>query len=296
MLTDHAFRRPRGLAAPLACLLFSACSSNEVADAIGAGAGGSASTQGGASGASGASAGSGGEGAEPSAFVGGGCDDSAFFCEDFEGLSLGDAEASNGWLPQGLASIDSEAAEGERSLRLQPAGGAVARIVLDGIEPPNNDFYGRVRVRVAEYPSAPNFAHYVFVEVVGSGSAERLRPVGGQLIQSVGLNMWGPGADGGPTGDWTNWQPSAPTRDDVWECVEWHMAADGPRMDVWIDERFQPDLSSDGNPNNPSVPLVFPQFETIWFGFWLFQGGTVPAQFDVRLDDIVLSSERVGCD
>lgn len=262
-----------------------------------AGAVGQAGSTVGMGGASPAGAGGGAAGVAGSGpLVGSGCNDSAIFCEDFESLAVGTAQASNGWSPEGNVTIDTEAIRGERSLRLQPNGGQFARIVLNDFAPPGNGFFGRMYVHVDQYPTAPNFAHYVLVEVTGTGSSERTRPVGGQLIQSEGLNMWGPGSDGGATGDWTNWQPSSPTRDGVWECVEWRMDDANDRMDVWIDEVFQADLSSDGNPNNPGAQFVFPQFNSIWFGWWVFQGGTVPAQFDVHLDDIVLSSERIGCD
>ncbi len=235
--------------------------------------------------------------ADPADFPGTGCGPAAFFCEDFEQLALGAAQASGGWRPEGNVSVDGQAGQGQRSLRLQPAGGQFARIVIDGFAPPQNSFFGRLRVNVAQYPTAPNYAHYVLVEATGGGSSERVRPVGGQLINEAGnLNMWGPGSDGGPTGDWTNWQPTSPTRDGVWECVEFRLDDASSRIDIWVDEEPQPDLTSTGNPNNPGAPFVFPEFNAIWFGWWVFQGGTQPGQFDVRLDDIVLSTERIGCD
>ena len=43
------------------------------------------------------------------------------------------------------------------------------------------------------------------------------------------------------------------------------------------------------------VDFVFPTFQRIWFGWWLYQGAPTPNQFDLWLDDIALSSTRLGC-
>jgi hypothetical protein len=44
--------------------------------------------------------------------------------------------------------------------------------------------------------------------------------------------------------------------------------------------------------DRPSFRL--PTFNRLWFGFVVFQNGEPPTH-EVRFDDIVLSTERVGC-
>lgn len=39
----------------------------------------------------------------------------------------------------------------------------------------------------------------------------------------------------------------------------------------------------------------FPPFDRLCFGWVVYQAGGEPSAYDVRIDDIVLSTERVGC-
>jgi hypothetical protein len=233
--------------------------------------------------------------------AGPGCGPSAFFCEDFEDFAVGAAPQNDAWRPEGNASIDGQASAGARALRLQPGGGQFARIALNGFSAPNNSLFGRMFLRIEALPSSPNFAHWVVVEATGSGSSERVRPLGGQFIdiadRAIRTNFWGVGADGGPTGDWTHWDNGAPVEAaaGTYQCIEWRMNGADSAIDVWIDEQFQPSLSvtRDNNPRN--IPFVFPTFNNLTIGWGVFQGGTTPGTFDVHIDDIVLSTERAGC-
>jgi hypothetical protein len=222
----------------------------------------------------------------------------AFFCEDFEALAVGTATASNGWRPEGTLSIDSQVAQGTRSLHLQPNGGQFSRIVLTPFAPPNNSFFGRMNVFVQAFPTAPAYSHFVFVEVTGNGG-ERVRPIGGQFIPEGNgpSTYWGVGSDAGATGDWTKWEPRVLTENGRWICMEWQMNAADNSVRVFIDGVARPELGVSTNDHGGSgSPFVFPTFNSIWLGWWNFQGGTTPAQFNIWLDDIVLSSQRVGCD
>jgi hypothetical protein len=233
--------------------------------------------------------------------AGPGCGPSAFFCEDFEDLAVGAAQQNAAWRPEGNASIDGVASQGARALRLQPNGGQFARITLANFSAPNNSLFGRMFLRIEALPAAPNFAHWVVVEATGTGSSERVRPLGGQYIEigdrNIRSNFWGIGADGGPTGDWTHWDNGGlvEARAATYQCIEWRMNGADSAIDVWIDEQFQPSMSvsRDNNPRN--IPFVFPTFNNMTIGWGVFQGGTTPGQFDVHIDDIVLSSERAGC-
>jgi hypothetical protein len=237
--------------------------------------------------------------AAPPPVAAAGCGAGAIFCEDFEALAVGTATGTNSWRPDGgTLSIDSQVAQGSRSLHLQPNGGQFSRIVLTSFAPSNNSFFGRMKVFVQQFPTAPAFSHFVLVEVTGN-SGERVRPIGGQFIPEGNgpSTYWGVGADGGATGDWTQWQPRVLTENARWICMEWQMSAADNSVHVFIDGTERPELGVSTNSNGGSgAPFTFPTFNNIWLGWWNFQGGTTPAQFNVWLDDIVLSSERVGCD
>jgi hypothetical protein len=230
-------------------------------------------------------------------FVGAGCDGNAFFCEDFESFSAGPAQSNVAWAPDssnGSVSIDSQLALDTRSLHIQTQGNGRARINLASFAPPNNSFFGRMEVQVEAFPSAPDYAHFTLVELTGAG-AGLVRPVGGQFIPGTGT-VWGPGTDGGPSGDWTNWKPSAPTVAGRWVCMEWELKAADNNINIWLDGVAQPELSvSTTSHALNSVPFVFPTFNTMWIGWQLYQGGPTPNQFNLWFDDIVLSTQRVGC-
>ncbi|MFZ5896520.1 MAG: hypothetical protein ACOY0T_36030 [Myxococcota bacterium] len=251
--------------------------------------GGSNSTGGSTSGGS-ASGGAGG---------GGGCSKSAdvIFCEDFENVPLGAVSKTSAWSPvteNGSLTVDATHARGQRALHVNANGGGKAYIQVSPFAPPQNSFFGRIHVWVTAFPTAPNYAHYTLVEAAGA-QATVIRPIGGQYIEGKG-NLWGPGTDKGPTGDWTNWQESAPAQSGKWVCMEWEMAAADNNINIWIDGTAKPDLSvSTKTHPNGGGDFVFPTFNTIWFGWWLYQGGTTPAQFDVWLDDIALGTKRLGC-
>lgn len=228
--------------------------------------------------------------------VGSGCaPGAAFFCEDFESFAVGTAQANPLWRPEGNVSIDGATVQGTRSLHVQANPGQASRIFVEGFDPPNNSFFGRMNVFVEAFPTSPNFAHYVLVEVTGNGG-ERVRPIGGQLIQDNGTgNVWGVGSDGGATGDWTAWRATAPALGGQWLCMEWQMDAADNAIDVFIDGTPKPELSVSTNAHDGNGAFNFPDFNTIWFGWTVFQGGSAPAPFNVFIDDIVLSTERVGC-
>jgi len=219
------------------------------------------------------------------------------FCEDFENYAPGPAEAANGWKPvtgNGTLTIDATHAQGKNALHVQTQGNGKAYIQLSPFAPPENSFYGRLRMWVTALPSAPDYAHFTLVEAAGTEPGV-VRPIGGQFIPGKG-NLWGAGSDAGATGDWTNWKESAPAEAGKWVCVEWSMAAANNQIQIWIDGMAKPDLTVDTKTHGgSSVDFVFPKFNSIWFGWWLYQGGPMPSQFDVWLDDIALGNARLGC-
>ena len=83
---------------------------------------------------------------------------------------------------------------------------------------------------------------------------------------------------------------------DQWQCVEFEWSAPDNRISVWIDGVEQKDLEVTGtNHGGNPTDFVLPQADTIKFGWQLYQGGSTPGHYDEWLDDIALSSQRLGC-
>jgi hypothetical protein len=222
------------------------------------------------------------------------------FCENFDRLPTGagdgahwDADTRNGTLTVERAS--SRGHDGKvLHVHTVDNGMAFLRVGLDRTPPAG--FYGRMRVRVAAFPTAPDWAHFTLVEATGTGSTEVVRPVGGQYVPTVGRSLWGIGADGGPTGDWTAWTESAPTKAQRWTCVEWRFNTPTGGVTTWFDGVYNPDLSVSANRHGGNdVPFVLPDVNTVKIGWQLYQGGTTPAAFDLWYDDLALSTHRLGC-
>jgi polysaccharide lyase-like protein len=216
------------------------------------------------------------------------------FCEDFQSLPTGGATSLK-WgvdTKHGTLTVEQER-RGQKVLHVRTEGNGRAFLRVDDFAAPGNSFYGRVRVKVDAFPTAPDWAHFTLVEATGQGP-EIVRPLGGQYAPPLNKVLWGVGADGGPTGDWTNWRESAPTRDDVWQCVEWRMDATDNRVELWFDGVAKPDLTvSTTNHGGNAVDFLFPRFDTVKLGWQLYQ----PNQGDHNLwmDDIALGTTRIGC-
>lgn len=228
---------------------------------------------------------------------------SLLFCENFDALPVGEAR-SPAWgvdLDRGTLTVEQPAkVPPNRVLHVHTDNNGRARLVVEDFAAPNNSFFGRVRIRVDALPTAPDFAHYVFVEATGSEpGGEIVRPLGGQLIpldSGGGQNRLGIGADGGPTGDWTDHRESAPAAEDQWQCFEWEMDASDNRIAVWIDGVANPELTvSTKQHGGNQVDFVFPAFDTVKLGWALFQADPTPPSYDVLMDDIALGAQRVGC-
>lgn len=219
------------------------------------------------------------------------------FCEDFAALPPGEAHG-RGWTvdaENGTLTVERDATRHSKHLRIHTEGNGRAFLKVDGLQPPGNSFWGRVRLRVDEFPTAPDWAHWTMVEATGEGPGH-VRPLGGQYVPTVKQNLWGVGSDGGPTGDWTAWRESAPADAGAWQCVEWRMDASDNAISVWIDGEAKPELSvSTHNHGGADTDFVFPDFDTVKIGWQLYQGNPSPSSYDVSMDDIALDGRRIGC-
>ncbi|MFJ6217090.1 hypothetical protein ACIQGZ_27720 [Streptomyces sp. NPDC092296] len=227
------------------------------------------------------------------------------FCEDFEHLPRGGATSLHWGVETKHATLKVERDQGRgrdhrpgQVLHLHTQGNGYAFLDVNDFAAPGNSFYGRMRVRVDAFPTAPDWAHFTLVEATGSGDGSVVRPIGGQYVPTVGRGtaLWGVGSDGGPTGDWTNWRESAPAKAAKWSCMEWQLDATRNRVSVWIDGKPKPDLtvSTTQHGGNP-VDFVLPKIDNVRIGWQLYQGNPAPSSYDVRLDDLALGTKRIGC-
>ncbi|SCL54211.1 hypothetical protein GA0070604_2947 [Micromonospora eburnea] len=227
----------------------------------------------------------------------GSCTRHLLFCEDFERLPRGGPSTLNWGIDTRNGTLTVERARrGNQVLHIHTVDNGRAFLRIDDFAAPGNRFYGRMRLRVDAFPTAPDWAHFTLVEATGTGSSEVVRPIGGQYAPTVPGIFWGVGADGGPTGDWTNWRESAPVVEDIWQCFEWKLDPADNRVAVWIDGVANPGLTASTNQHGGNdVPFILPTVNTVKIGWQLYQGGTTPGVFDLWIDDIALSTERLGC-
>ncbi len=228
-----------------------------------------------------------------------GCVQSDLFCDDFDSYALG-AATSPKWstdTSNGTLAIDDSRARSGRALKVHTDGNGRALIKISGLAPPNNSYFGRINAWFTAFPTAPNYAHYTVVEAAGTGNSTLVRPIGGQFIAETGnKKMWGVGSFGGPTGDWTRWKETAPSEAQKWVCLEWEMSAPDNTVRIWIDGVAKPDMTvSTKNHDGVGADFVFPKVSTVTVGWWLYQAGPTPAQYDLWIDDVALRTSRVGC-
>ena len=220
----------------------------------------------------------------------------ALFCETFEGLPVGGASSLRWGIDTRNGALSVVQRAGGKALHVRTLDNGRAFLRVDDLDVPATGLYGRMRLRVDAFPTAPDWAHFTLVEATGAGSSEIVRPVGGQYVPTAGRSLWGIGADGGPTGDWTAWTESAPAAADTWQCVEWRLDPATGGVTTWFggDTGTVLTVSRDAHGGN-DVPFVLPDVDTVKIGWQLYQGGTTPGRFDLWIDDIALAASRVGC-
>ena len=221
----------------------------------------------------------------------------ALFCDDFEAATIADV-----WEKQGPGTVEidtSRRARGDSSLHVHTEGNGFAYLRLRSIFPTaENRYYGRMFVRFDALPSKPAWAHWTIAEAAGSGDGSLIR-VGGQLDSEH--NRFGIGSDRGPTGDWT-WLDDDPegmgqtVPEDEWLCIEWlHDGADDHTRFFW-DAVEHPSLATTATEHGGAdTAYAMPNFESVWIGFWLYQGGSTPDHFDLWIDEVAFDNERIGC-
>lgn len=223
------------------------------------------------------------------------CSDEFVFCEDFESGEL-DSEV---WEPQGPAPDidDGLAARGSRSAHFHTEDNGLSLIRTSSPFPmSNNRYYARAFVYFDSMPTAPEWAHWTISGAEGSGTEAEIR-VGGQYDNDI--NRFGVGTDRGPTGDWTNLDQDdgpQPVPTGEWVCLEWMNDGENQEGRFWWDGEEHPSLYTSASEHGGSDDeYLLPDFESVWFGWWLYQEGTEPGEFDVWIDEIVIDDEPIGC-
>ncbi|MET7696180.1 hypothetical protein [Streptomyces sp. NPDC005485] len=218
--------------------------------------------------------------------------------ENFDRLPLGPVTAGRGWTTDasdGTLTVEPSTTGYGRELRIRTEGNGRAFLVLSDLAPHGNSLWARLRLRVAAFPTAPDWAHWTVAEASGADSPTLVRPLGGQYAPTENANFWGVGSDLGPTGDWTAWKTSAPATASEWQCVEFHLDATDNQVTVYLDGVEQPDLTaSTHHHGGTSDDFTFPTFDKLKLGWQLYQADPAPSSYDVRLDDIAVSTRRVG--
>ncbi|NEA99804.1 hypothetical protein [Streptomyces sp. SID13726] len=221
-----------------------------------------------------------------------------FVRENFDRLPLGPVTEGRGWTTDsagGTLTVVPGAKGHGRELRIRTEDNGRAFLVFDELAPPGNSFWGRVRLRVGGFPIAPDWAHWTIAEASGADSPTLVRPLGGQYAPTDNGNFWGAGSDLGPTGDWTSWKTSSPAVAGAWQCVEFHLDASDNRVSVYLDGVERSDLTvSTKVHGGTSDDFVFPRFDKLKLGWQLYQANPTPSSYDIRMDDIALSTRRVG--
>lgn len=120
------------------------------------------------------------------------CPRGLLFCEDFERLPPGGPSTVNWGVDTRHGTLTVERARrGNQVLHIHTVDNGRAFLRVDDFAAPGNRFYGRMRLRVDAFPTAPDWAHFTLVEATGAGSGEVVRPVGGQYAPTVPGTFWG---------------------------------------------------------------------------------------------------------
>ena len=220
-------------------------------------------------------------------------------CDSFEDGALD----TRTWEPiNNVTVVSDKAARGSGSLHVHADqnGWSGVRETLT-FPAPDNTYFGRMFVWIDAVPIAPDWAHWTLVGAAGSGDTSEIR-VGGQYNPFAGMNLFGVGTDGGPTGDWTNLDddptgaPMAVVVQD-WVCIEWmHDGANDETRFWWdADEHLSLATTATMHGGNQGANYVMPEFESVWVGWWLYQTGPNPDHYDVWIDEVAIDAIRIGC-
>jgi hypothetical protein len=222
------------------------------------------------------------------------------FCEDFERVGSGTPPDPKTWSRAGNIVV-APAPAGRPGQAMHVAAGhtpgetyisQTATLPLLG-----GSFYGRVFLYIASRPA--DFYHWSFTEVRGAdaqGAAVRYGGISEGICQpgmfcrnsflfQVKPMVYGP--DEGATAD-DDLTPVISEK--TWHCVEWFMNTQTSEARLWWNGQERQKVHHLGG------PVVFPSFSRLYLGWALYQTGASGVDWDVWLDDVAISDQRIGCD
>jgi hypothetical protein len=260
----------------------------------------------------------------------GDCPAGALFCDDFESYAANASDLSPNWTVytySGTVQVDgSKPHAGAQSLHLTVEAGMrhYADLIREtqGLELVPLNHYGRMMVWLTAIPDQAHWnlnsssgpmqsdpqelAKFLQGGMFGklmSNYAQRGRvKVGDEYpLRGGGPEQGDPGADS----DCAVAAPSQTMTAGQWVCWEWQFDGTSNSAYLWLDGVAMTEIDAvghgtqcqgpgfDGVPMSPDYPWAAPQFfDKVWIGYEQYQDA--PAQ-EVWLDDVVISSQRVGC-
>jgi hypothetical protein len=286
-------------------------SAQGVAGASAQGAGGS-NTQGiaGAASASGGAPGTGGAPAVPPAA----CPARALFCDDFEDDVAGrfpGAPWQNNTGSGATVTVDGEQAfSGTKAVHVNaPPGQSYRRGYFSlGQGSPvfpaaSREMFGRAMLWLDATPNA--VVHWTIIQAEGpaaSGTHTAYYRYGGQQQNGAGFMANYETTNGVSTDCYSHSATRMPVQ--TWACVEWHFAVATNEMQLWLNGRELTDMHVIDRPSTPGSGclgndvnngewLAPPAFQTLHLGWESYQQANNDR--NLWVDDVVISTERVGC-
>ncbi len=215
------------------------------------------------------------------------------FCEDFEKYSVG--TVPNGvfrpYAPNynaTIATTTDRKVSGTKSVKFHVSTTGRAFIDTDAPFPmPNNAFYGRMMIFLAQVP--PGAVHWDIVSAYGRGGAE---------ASGTGNYRWGgmfghTMANHHPGDQALNVTTQRP-QPGKWLCYEWMFDGPARRLEVWIDDYDKTGAgTTHGLLNAPTSWNAPNPFLTLQVGWAHYQTQQVGG--DAWIDDLVVDEARIGC-
>lgn len=236
------------------------------------------------------------------------CPASAVFCDNFEDGTAGAALGgpwSRSIRGNGSITVDTtHAVSGSNAVLVSIPGGTAYERAYMGLADNSDAFpavatemFGRAMMWLDATPDGT--VHWTFIEAdgdSGDGTGERLYRYGGQQQGGAGL-MANYETRGAATDCWDHSAATMPTQQ--WACVEWRFAVETNEMEFWLDGVNLEDMhvTQEGEgcigADLQNQWLAPPAFTQLYLGWERYQDAGNDR--NLWIDDVVLSTERVGC-
>jgi hypothetical protein len=236
----------------------------------------------------------------------GSCPAGALLCDDFEKYTAGGSLAPT-WttdLTGGMVRVDTtKPFAGKQAVHISAATGVtnLLQIVTQGapVFPlPGNMFYGRMMYWLSEMP--PDHTNIIQASGVLPGGTQIAKYAYGIKYKHLmaGYTIRARETDS-PTVDCGNTPATTGYPEKKWICLEWQFDGSKDEMHHWVDGQAQPAVDvvkTGGCPEGGAAPAngrwQAPVFNKVMLGFYAHPYAT---PIDVWIDDVVISTQRIGC-